>query len=255
SGSTGRPKGVMVPHRAVANFLRGMDRELGDEPGTWLAVTSISFDISVLELVWTLCRGFEVVLQPDRRTLVRWSESEAAEPAVRPVDFSLFYFASGDAGPAAEKYRVLLEGARFADRNGFAAVWTPERHFHRFGGLYPNPSVTSAALAAVTERIQIRAGSVVLPLQHPIRVAEEWAVVDNISGGRVGVSFASGWHANDFVFAPENYAERKAITFREIETVRRLWRGETISITDGARHEIQVRIYPRPIQPELPVWV
>ena len=71
--------------------------------------------------------------------------------------------------------------------------------------------MTGAAIAAVTERTQIRAGSVVLPLQNPIRVAEEWAVVDNISGAESGVSFASGWHANDFVFAPENYADRKAI--------------------------------------------
>ena len=80
-----------------------------------------------------------------------------------------------------DRYRLLLEGARFADRHGFAAVWTPERHFHAFGGLYPNPAVTGAALAAITERIGIRAGSVVLPLHNPIRVAEEWSVVDNLS--------------------------------------------------------------------------
>ena len=49
-----------------------------------------------------------------------------------------------------------------------------------------------------------RAGSVVLPLHDPIRVAEEWAVLDNLSGGRIGVSFASGWHTGDFVLAPEN---------------------------------------------------
>ncbi|WP_257450671.1 non-ribosomal peptide synthase/polyketide synthase, partial [Archangium lipolyticum] len=63
SGSTGRPKGVMVPHRTVANFFTGMDERLGTTPGTWLAITSISFDISVLELLWTLCRGFRVVLR------------------------------------------------------------------------------------------------------------------------------------------------------------------------------------------------
>ncbi len=54
SGSTGRPKGVMVEHRNVVNFFTGMDQRIGREPGTWLAVTSISFDISVLELFWTL---------------------------------------------------------------------------------------------------------------------------------------------------------------------------------------------------------
>jgi amino acid adenylation domain-containing protein len=63
SGSTGTPKGVMVEHRNVVNFFAAMDGVIGTEAGVWLAVTSISFDISVLELLWTLSRGFTVVLQ------------------------------------------------------------------------------------------------------------------------------------------------------------------------------------------------
>jgi amino acid adenylation domain-containing protein len=69
SGSTGKPKGVMLEHRLVTNFFAGMDRVLGPAradsqlPGVWLAATSLSFDISVLELLWTLARGFTVVVQ------------------------------------------------------------------------------------------------------------------------------------------------------------------------------------------------
>jgi len=66
SGSTGKPKGVMLEHRNVVNFFTGMDHTIGSNPGVWLAVTSISFDISVLELLWTLTRGFTVVLDPGR---------------------------------------------------------------------------------------------------------------------------------------------------------------------------------------------
>jgi amino acid adenylation domain-containing protein len=67
SGSTGTPKGVMLEHRNATNFFAGMDRVLGDgtgrvKPGVWLAVTSLSFDISVLELLWTLTRGFTVII-------------------------------------------------------------------------------------------------------------------------------------------------------------------------------------------------
>lgn len=69
SGSTGTPKGVMVEHRNVVNFFAAMDRVVGTEPGVWLAVTSISFDISVLELFWTLARGFTVVLQTGKNGL------------------------------------------------------------------------------------------------------------------------------------------------------------------------------------------
>ena len=65
SGSTGRPKGVMVENRNVVNFFVGMDRVIGCEAGVWLAVTSVSFDISVLELLWTLTRGFKVVVHGD----------------------------------------------------------------------------------------------------------------------------------------------------------------------------------------------
>src|SRR5205807_1873785 len=197
------PKGVMVRHRNVTSFFTGMDARVGgDGPGVWLAVTSISFDISVLELFWTLARGFKVVVQEegDRAR----SEATRSPASLREMAFSLFYFAA-DAGEAPDrKYRLLLEGARFADENGFMAVWTPERHFHAFGGLYPNPAVTSAALAAITERVGIRAGSVVLPLHNAIRVAEEWSVVDNLSNGRVALAFASGWHADDFALWPDH---------------------------------------------------
>jgi amino acid adenylation domain-containing protein len=65
SGSTGKPKGVMLEHRNVLSFFAAMDQLLGTTPGTWLAVTSTSFDISVLELFWTLTRGFQVVLHGD----------------------------------------------------------------------------------------------------------------------------------------------------------------------------------------------
>ena len=65
SGSTGKPKGVMVENRNVVNFFTGMDRAIGCGPGVWLAVTSVSFDISVLELLWTLTRGFKVVVHGD----------------------------------------------------------------------------------------------------------------------------------------------------------------------------------------------
>src|SRR6185369_5028093 len=111
------------------------------------------------------------------------------------------------------------------------------------------------ALAVATERLQIRAGSVVLPLHSPIRVAEEWSVVDNLSGGRAGIAFASGWHADDFVFAPQSYTDRKEVLFRGVETVRRLWRGEKVRLPGGSGSEVEIGILPRPLQPELPIWI
>ena len=179
----------------------------------------------------------------------------AAASRGRGLEFSLFYFYSDTAEAAGGKYRLLIEGAKFADRNGFAAVWTPERHFHEFGGIYPNPSLTGAALATITNNIEIRAGSIVVPLHNPIRIAEEWSVVDNLSNGRAGLSIACGWHADDFIFAPEKYEHRKDEMVRSWNTIRSLWRGDAIVARNGAGKEVEVRIFPRPIQPELPLWI
>jgi natural product biosynthesis luciferase-like monooxygenase protein len=258
SGSTGRPKGVMVEHRNVVNFFIGMDDRIprpANGQAVWLAVTSLSFDISVLELFWTLARGFKVVVMQDERYQPGGTATAAPAQASADMDFGLFYWGD-DAGPGPRKYQLLLDGARFADAHGFNAVWTPERHFHAFGGPYPNPSVTGAAVAAITQHVSIRAGSCVLPLHHPARVAEEWAVIDNISNGRVALAFASGWMPEDFVLRPENAPPaNKAAMFRDIDVVRRLWRGEQVAfgIADGT--PIGVTTLPRPVQPELPVWV
>ena len=252
SGSTGRPKGVMIEHRNVSNFFAGMDDRIGTAPGIWLAVTSLSFDISVLELFWTLARGFKVVLTSDEnRTLV----SNGAIGSAQGMEFSLYYWGNDD-GPGPKKYELLLEGAKFADQNGFCAVWTPERHFHAFGGLYPNPSVTGAAVAAVTRNVAVRAGSCVGPLHHPARIAEEWAVIDNLTNGRAGLAIASGWHPDDFVLRPENTPpdNRKAM-LDTIDQLRRLWRGEAVAFPTAGGKTHAVVTQPRPVSKEVELWV
>ena len=256
SGSTGRPKGVMIEHRNVINFFAGMDERIPvPESGqpVWLAVTSLSFDISVLELFWTLARGFKVVIQKDKN----YHRDDKASPVSPPgiIDFGLFYWGDDD-GTSPRKYQLLLEGARFAEKHGFTAVWTPERHFHAFGGPYPNPAVTGAAVAAITKNLSIRAGSCVLPLHHPARVVEEWAVIDNLSDGRAAIAFASGWMPEDFLLRPENAPPaNKTAMFRDIEVVRKLWRGEDVAFPTPDGGSINIVTQPRPLQKELPIWI
>lgn len=247
SGSTGKPKGVMVEHRNVLNLFRGLDESIGvNGKGNWLAVTSISFDISVLELFWTLCRGNRVVIQP----------SQAAPESLKgDVDFSLFYFAGENSIDKGSKYHLLLEGAKYADKNGFSAVWVPERHFATFGDQFPNPSVAAAAVAAITTDVKIRAGSIVLPLHDPLRAAEEWSMVDNLSGGRVELSIAPGWHPNDFVLAPDCFENRHQVMRDRIGTLKSLWRGESCIRKNGAGKQVEIEIHPKPVQSELKIWI
>ncbi|WP_367129258.1 MupA/Atu3671 family FMN-dependent luciferase-like monooxygenase [Saccharothrix sp. HUAS TT1] len=201
-------------------------------------------------------------LNPEqRRRLSAGLRTQRAEQVRAPVALpehlrrSLYFFASADHADAGSYYAFVLEAAAEADAAGQHAVWFPERHFVDFGGFSPNPALLAAAVATRTRTIRIHAGSVAAPLHHPARIAEEWAVVDNLSGGRVGLSFGSGWHPDDFALARDDYRERREVTGRTIEDVRALWRGETLPYPSTAGTTTEASTRPRPVQEELPVWL
>jgi natural product biosynthesis luciferase-like monooxygenase protein/amino acid adenylation domain-containing protein len=250
SGSTGNPKGVEVSHGNLYNFLIGMG-EIFKMPlennEIWLAVTSISFDISILELIWTLSRGSSVVIHPELP--IPFSEKPK-------MDFSIFYFPtySSDAS-GFNKYKLLIDGSKFADNNNFEAIWVPERHFHSFGDQFPNPSIAAAAVSTITKKIKLRSGSVVLPLHDPVRVAEEWSMVDNLSSGRVELSIASGWHPNDFVLGTGNYENRHQEMRDGIDTLRNLWNGGSLTRKNGLNKDFSFKIHPTPVQKNLNIWI
>jgi len=225
------------------------------EEETQIDLSLTALDKSQLDMVMAMIDEDETEDEEPPATTAETIEPLVTSTQHRKLDFSLFFFAADNLRPGEDKYQLYLEGAKFADRNGFTAVWTPERHFHESGGPYPNPSVLNAALATITQRVGLRAGSVVMPLHHSIRVAEEWSVVDNLSHGRAGVSFTSGWIPNDFAFFPERFAQKRDEMWRGIEEVQRLWRGESITARDGKGSETELKVLPRPIQTELPIWI
>lgn len=171
------------------------------------------------------------------------------------MDFSLFYFDGDGSKPQADSYQLLIEGAKFADQNGFTAVWTPERHFHAFGGLYPNPALIGAAIAVLTNTVELRAGSVVAPLHHPARIAEDWAVVDRLSRGRAAFAFASGWTVDDFILSSAPYENRKQQMWQAIDQVKRLWEGDIVELPDANGKCFQITTFPRPLQRQFPLWI
>jgi natural product biosynthesis luciferase-like monooxygenase protein len=111
-------------------------------------------------------------------------------------------------------------------------------------------------VAAVTRNIGVRAGSCVAPLHHPARIAEEWAVIDNLTNGRAGLAIASGWQPDDFVLRPENTppANRQAM-LDTITIVRRLWRGEAVEFHQADGRPFAVVTQPRPVSKDLALWV
>jgi natural product biosynthesis luciferase-like monooxygenase protein len=169
----------------------------------------------------------------------------------RDIGFGLFFFAAlGDDAPAT--YQTMLAAARRADELGMRFVSTPERHFHRFGGAFPNPAVTCAAIAAVTSRVQIRAGSVVTPT---LRLVEDFALVDCLSGGRAAISVGSGWNVNDFVLNPGEFDGRRDRMIADVAQIRAVWASGEWTGLNPKGAQVTLPVYPRPVQPELPMWI
>jgi natural product biosynthesis luciferase-like monooxygenase protein len=246
--------GRTVSGSEMISFFKELDT-LSLSPGNDIVMLSrcIPYSRLIMELIWASSRGIPVVIDSlDGDTaLSRYTSSEDQFE----MDFGLFYFGSYTESSDKNKYKLLFDTVKFADNNSFGSIWTPERHFNEFGGLFPNPSVLSAALAVSTSNVQIRSGSLVSPLHHPVRIAEDWSLVDNLSNGRVAISFASGWQCDDFIFSPEHYSQRHEYMLSQIQTVKRLWKGETLPFKNGLGKETDVSVFPKPVQKELPVWI
>jgi len=171
------------------------------------------------------------------------------------IDFGFIFFSSDHQQVFEKKYDYVTEIARYADANGFKAIWIPERHFFEFGGVFPDPALLLANLAAATSSIRLRSGSVVLPLHHPTQVVESWSMLDNLSHGRVDMAFASGWNPNDFITSRETYCTLRETWFERMSQVERLWSGEAVEFYNGKQELVSIKTYPRPLQQHLAIWM
>jgi natural product biosynthesis luciferase-like monooxygenase protein/amino acid adenylation domain-containing protein len=167
---------------------------------------------------------------------------------------SLFCFPEVEA-PQKNNFDFYKLLAKKADQAGLYGMWTPERHFDPMGAVFSTPAVVTAALAAITENLVLGAGSVVLPLHHPVIVAEQWATLDCLYNGRVRLSIASGWHPNDFIFAPEQYQDRKQVMFEKLKILKNIWAHGVYEGKNGADELRSLSVYPRPTQAGCPLWL
>jgi natural product biosynthesis luciferase-like monooxygenase protein len=172
------------------------------------------------------------------------------------ISFSFLFFSDVRKDISdAQKYAFMRDVTLFADREGFEAVYIPERHFHEFGSIYANSAIMAAHLIPQTTRIRFRTAGISLPLHHPAEVVEWWAMNDVLSQGRVDLGFGSGWNKNDFILSPDSYEDRRQICTDAIPIVQKLWRGEAVSFPGPGGELIPISVYPRPLQPELNVWL
>ncbi|MFC3125450.1 putative FMN-dependent luciferase-like monooxygenase [Pseudoroseomonas globiformis] len=141
-----------------------------------------------------------------------------------------------DEGSAAERYRLALEQIRHAEAQGFDSAWVAQHHFHADEGGLPSPFVFLAQVAALTRRIRIGTGIVTLPMELPIRVAEDAAVLDLISGGRLELGVGSGGNPEAFAAFGLQDADRRRIFSGKLD--------ELVSALEGASLRGGDSVYP-----------
>lgn len=139
-----------------------------------------------------------------------------------------------DDAPAAERYRLALEQIRTAERLGFDSAWVAQHHFHEHEGGLPSPFVFLAHAAAHTERIVLGTSIVTLPLEEPIRVAEDAAVLALLSGDRFELGVGSGGTPSSFPPFGHDPKERGAIYARHLAQLQSALRGDGLTADGGA---------------------
>jgi probable F420-dependent oxidoreductase len=152
-------------------------------------------------------------------------------------------------------YAETIEQAVWAESQGYEGAWLSEHHFAP-DGYSPSPVVIAAALAVKTKRMRIGTNVLLLPLYHPVRLAEDCATVDILSRGRFELGVGLGYRVNEFEGYGVPYKERGGRTNEGLEIIRRLWEGETVTFHGKYYHVEGARLEPPPAQrPRPPIWV
>lgn len=161
----------------------------------------------------------------------------------------------GDDTSMSDVYSAVIEQVVFAEELGFDSVWFTEHHFLADGYL-PAFQPLAGAIAATTSRIRISTDIAILPLYHPVRLAEEMAVLDNISNGRMELGVGMGYVPAEFEAFGVSLRNRVSLTEEAIEILRLAWSDGPFSF-DGRRYQLtDVDVHPKPVQPGgPPLWV
>lgn len=174
------------------------------------------------------------------------------------MDFSLFHLPTYRAGFASSLnafYEELSESVRLADRLGWARVMTTEHHFHYYGGAVPNPAVILAGWARETKRLRLSAGVSLVPLRHPLQVAEDYALVDQLSGGRFEMGISRGFVPHEFDAFGVSQAETADRVTEALEVLERFWKGEPFEYAGKFHRFPRVDPWPRICQARIPIWI
>ena len=175
-------------------------------------------------------------------------------PLQRSIGLGLF---TGQQPPGTTRppYRDALALAQAAESAGFDAFWVSEHHGLPDSYL-PSPLVLLGALAAATDRITLGTGIALAPLYHPLRLAEDAAVVDQLSDGRLVLGLGLGYAGHEYSAFGVDTARRGAVLSDLVPLLRRAWAGEAFDWSGPAYTGRDLRVTPTPVRPEgIPIWL
>ncbi|MDV0418481.1 LLM class flavin-dependent oxidoreductase [Klebsiella grimontii] len=147
-----------------------------------------------------------------------------------------------------ERYRLATEQIRHAERLGFDSAWIAQHHFHEHEGGLPSPLVFLAHAAAHTERIRLGTAIITLPMENPLRVAEDAAVLDLLADGRLEVGFGSGGTPTSFLPFGLTIDQRSAVFAEHLHLIQSAWRGDSLAHPDN-------HLYPQAPQLAERIWI
>lgn len=149
---------------------------------------------------------------------------------------------------------VVRQGIR-ADELGFDSYWVGEHHFSRHG-IVPNTLQMAGIIGARTERIRVGTAVVVLPLNDPVRVAEEGAIADIVSGGRLSIGVGAGYQRPEFDGLGVNIDESRVRFAENLDVLIQAWTNDTVSYQGKLLHYDEIQINPKPVQdPHPPIYI
>ena len=155
----------------------------------------------------------------------------------------------------AQFYGELLDQVQAAEDLGFDSFWVAEHHFHEYGAV-PRPPIWMAAAAQRTRRIRLGSAVVVLPFDHPLRSAEDYAMVDILSSGRLDLGVGSGYLKHEYAGFNVVMDEKRARFDEGLEILLRAWTGERFSYASTYHQVHDVQLNVRPLQaPHPPIWI
>lgn len=159
-------------------------------------------------------------------------------------------------GDSASVYSRWLEQIDAAEALGFDSLWVTEHHFRHFGGMMPSPSVILAAAAQRTKQLRVGAAVSIIPMHNPLRIAEEFAMVDQLSGGRVNFGAGRGMHPTEYaVFGYDWNTAQKRLP-EALDVILRAWSGDEFEWQGEHYRFPRIRVYPQPLQkPHPPIYV